>query len=595
MIKSFYCNVLIVLFIGLIGCIFASSPTTISVTPGLVENSNDQVTISWSGIVKPTTNDIVAIYSPSTASVTHPWGYIKLSQSSSWKSGSGSVSLPLLNVRSDYIFRIWSPVVNSSSPILNIFPNVTLTLLATSTAVTFKNPNAPDKSSLAFTNSTSEMRLMWISGTNDSPICYYSSDPNSLSNSVTGITVTYAISDMCASPANDTNYFRNPGYIHDVVMTGLLPNTTYYYYFGSENDGMSAIQSFLSPPDNSDPSNSEAFVIGFGDLGTTFPYTALVETQYPASETIAAISQTISAPYGSSPFVRAMGKQSNSIDRLDPSQTPFWSVHHIGDISYARGKAFIWDYFMDSMQPIVSKVPYMVSIGNHEYDFIGQPFAPSWSNYGSDSGGECGVPYSKRFHMTGAEDSTRNLWFSYENGPIHFTVMSAEHDFLPGSPQFEWLNNDLASVDREKTPWVVFSGHRPLYSSALPEDSIGSITALREAIEPLFQKYDVDMALWGHVHIYERTCGFIGNFTCADNDNDGTVHVIIGMAGNTYSVPWEGSDISSGNGHEDEPEWSIFRSISYGHVRFYANTTSLYFEFVGNHRSIVHDSFWLNK
>ncbi|EGC32331.1 hypothetical protein DICPUDRAFT_38536 [Dictyostelium purpureum] len=576
---------------------FSRAIPSISITPYPVQNSNDEITITWSGIDNPTKYDIVAIYSPSNASATHPNGYIQVSQSPSWKTGSGSLSIPLLNVREDYLFRLWSPVVNSTSPVLKIFTNISLTVIATSPPVIFNNPNEPGKSYLSLTNNTDEMRLMWVSGTNDLPSVYYSTDPkfSEYSLTATGTSITYAITDMCASPANSTNYFRNPGYVHDVVLTQLEPNTVYYYYFGSINDGWSSVRSFVTPSYTASPSQSEAFVVAFGDLGTNFPFTAMVETQFPASQTIASILNTINVPYSESSFFKSFGGTPKQRGDLSPSLPPFWNIHHIGDISYARGKAFVWDYFLDAMEPITSKTPYMVSIGNHEYDFTGQPFDPSWANYGTDSGGECGVPFSKRFHMTGAEDYSRNLWFSYDNGPIHFTVMSAEHDFLPGSPQYEWLYNDLAKVDRSVTPWLVFSGHRPMYTSALAEDGIGMINGLRDAIEPLFEKFDVNLALWGHVHIYERTCG-IYNFTCAENDNEGTVHVVIGMAGNTYQVPWDGSDISSqGNGHENQPDWSIFRAIDYGHSRLYANQTNLLFEFVANHRSLVHDSFTLTS
>ena len=60
-----------------------------------------------------------------------------------------------------------------------------------------------------------------------------------------------------------------------------------------------------------------------------------------------------------------------------------------------------------------TKVPLMVGIGNHEYDHTfggGQNkdpsglltaggYMPKWGNYLDDSGGECGVPPSKRFLM----------------------------------------------------------------------------------------------------------------------------------------------------------------------------------------------------
>ena len=37
-------------------------------------------------------------------------------------------------------------------------------------------------------------------------------------------------------------------------------------------------------------------------------------------------------------------------------------------------------------------------------------------------------------------------------------------------------------------------------------------------------KYKVDLAVWGHVHQYERSCGIASNGTCAKTDEDGTVH-----------------------------------------------------------------------
>jgi hypothetical protein len=34
--------------------------------------------------------------------------------------------------------------------------------------------------------------------------------------------------------------------------------------------------------------------------------------------------------------------------------------------------------------------------------------------------------------------------------------------------QAAWLREDLARVDREKTPWVVVLGHRAMYCTDLP-------------------------------------------------------------------------------------------------------------------------------
>lgn len=66
---------------------------------------------------------------------------------------------------------------------------------------------------------------------------------------------------------------------------------------------------------------------------------------------------------------------------------------------------------MDSIEPVASRVPYMVGIGNHEYDWEHKnshepdasgadlPYAPDWGNFGNDSGGECGVAAAKHFMM----------------------------------------------------------------------------------------------------------------------------------------------------------------------------------------------------
>ena len=43
---------------------------------------------------------------------------------------------------------------------------------------------------------------------------------------------TYAATDMCAKPANETGFW-DPGYIYDVLLTKLVPNTRYYYSYGS--------------------------------------------------------------------------------------------------------------------------------------------------------------------------------------------------------------------------------------------------------------------------------------------------------------------------------------------------------------------------
>ena len=302
------------------------------------------------------------------------------------------------------------------------------------------------------------------------------------------------------------------------------------------------------------------------------------------------------------------------------------------------------------LEGVSSRVPYHVNLGNHEYDYPGRAreaalggCAPAWA-CGWDSGGECGVPTFARFHMprggggrpgggggsglapvTRADGVTeRGVAYSVDYGLVHFVMFSTEHAFGAGSPQRAWLEKDLAAVDRAKTPWVLTGGHRPMYSSsygygvteahadACRDGSYDAKrfncqdVAERDALEPLFRRHGVDLALWGHTHTYERACGIAGNFTCAEGgDSAGTAHISTGAAGNVYNPDWQGLLPMSPKGlsdcegpcwtHHDMPAWQVFRTMSPGYTRVRANATALTVEFVGTQRGEVHDTLRLRK
>jgi len=66
--------------------------------------------------------------------------------------------------------------------------------------------------------------------------------------------------------------------------------------------------------------------------------------------------------------------------------------------------------------------------------------------------------------------------------------------------QYQWLANDLANVDRTKTPWVIAMSHRPMYSSDTAQYQVN----MRNAFEELFISHGVDLYVSGHIHWYER-------------------------------------------------------------------------------------------
>lgn len=47
------------------------------------------------------------------------------------------------------------------------------------------------------------------------------------------------------------------------------------------------------------------------------------------------------------------------------------AILHIGDISYADGYQPIWDLYLQKIEPVAARIPYMTTPGNHEdfFDF----------------------------------------------------------------------------------------------------------------------------------------------------------------------------------------------------------------------------------
>ncbi|KAB1224920.1 putative inactive purple acid phosphatase 27 [Morella rubra] len=299
----------------------------------------------------------------------------------------------------------------------------------------------------------------------------------------------------------------------------------------------------------------------------------------PLNGHLSSIDSSGASP-GSISVINAVTDQVNSVN-VD-------SIFHIGDISYATGFLVEWDFFLSLIKPVASKVSYMTAIGNHERDYAG-----SGSVYVTpDSGGECGVAYDTYFQMpTPAMDKP---WYSIEQASVHFTVISTEHDWSVGSEQYNWMAADMGSVNRSKTPWLIFMGHRPMYTSSNPVTSVDPLFVV--AVEPLLLQYKVDLALFGHVHNYERTCAVYqgqclavptkdanGVDTYNNTNYSAPVQAIIGMAGFTL------------DNFTNTNSWSLVRISEFGYVRVNVTATELYWEFVDSITRNVEDSFRIIK
>ena len=431
-------------------------------------------------------------------------------------------------------------------------------LTATSNLLNFANggSQAPLQGHIAMTNKASEMRVMWVSGPlRKPPVVRYGLTKNLDMAEYAHTTSTYTKDSMCQAAANDKGFWH-PGYTYNVLLKNLKPNTRYYYSYGTP-DHMSATANFTTPMLKGDPT-PYTFII-YGDMGVD---------RYPQA-------------YSTAKNVRT-----------EIGERDIKFVSHIGDISYARGYAYIWEQWGYLIEPVATLVPYMVGIGNHEYDHtdggIGRDpsgiptehgWKPKWFNGGRDSGGECGVPMFHRYHMP--DNGNSLFWYSYDYGMVHMITMSTEHDYSPGSLQYKWLENDLKSVNRALTPWVLIGGHRAMYCSQKIYGDYVVAENMQKLLEDLLYKYKVDMAFWAHYHSYERTCK-VYKEKCVD---DGIVHIVVGTAGKSRD----------GEGYYGK-KWSLFQASDYGYGRVrVANRTSLLYEWVNNEHREVHDHVWLYK
>ena len=300
---------------------------------------------------------------------------------------------------------------------------------------------------------------------------------------------------------------------HTTILSGLTSDTIYYYRVG-----------------------------GGGEWSDVFSFKTLEEN--PESIQIGAI-----ADHGTSSNAQ---ETTNNMVPVD-----FDLVIHAGDISYANGAGSGigvgdqsgWDEYQNQIEMIASKSPHMYAPGNHEED--AEP-------YGFDA-------YESRFYSPGSN----SFWYSFDFEYIHFVSISSEHDYEPGSSQYTWLKNDLEEADgnRENVPWVIVFAHRPMYSSNGEGDGHGSEIEFRDAMESLLFDYNVDLAIWGHDHHYERTHPVFEEQVYANNTGsyddpyylpDAPIHIVAGMAGRSIYDGFE----------EPQPEWSAYRELSYGYTQF---------------------------
>ncbi|XP_074309639.1 putative inactive purple acid phosphatase 1 [Silene latifolia] len=546
----------------------------ITVSPSIIghgRNSIEWVSVKFS-YPSPTIDDWIGVFSPADFSAstcvqenskvippvlcTAPikFQYANFSSPKYAHTGTGSLKFQLINQRSDFSFGLFTGGL--------LYPK----LVAVSNAVSFANPKAPVYPRLAQGKSWDEMTVTWTSGYSIDeaiPVVQWGLQGEKKIISPAG-TLTFDRTSMCGAPANTVGW-RDPGFIHTGFLKELWPNLMYNYRVGHKMHNGTYVWSegneFRASPFPGQDSVQK--VVIFGDMG---------------KDEIDGSNEYNNFQRASLNTTRQLVKELKDID----------IVFHIGDICYANGYLSQWDQFTAQVEPIASTVPYMIASGNHERDWPG-----SGSFYQSlDSGGECGVPAQNMFYVPA--ENREKFWYSTDYGMFRFCIADTEHDWRVGTEQYNFIENCLASVDRQKQPWLIFLAHRVLgYSSCefyAAEGTFGEPMG-RDSLQNLWQKYKVDIAIYGHSHNYERTCP-VYQSQCTSQEKshykgslNGTIHVVAGGGGASLA---EFSDL--------QPKWSIVRDVDYGFLKLTAfNHSSLLFEYKKSSDGSVHDSFTITR
>ena len=264
--------------------------------------------------------------------------------------------------------------------------------------------------------------------------------------------------------------------------------------------------------------------------GTTYHYRVRHSGGSTADSTFS------TAPGGDEPFrFTAFGDESVSSSAVSImngviSQNPVFHLH-AGDLSYAGGSSSTWDNYLAQIEPLSSRVPWMISYGNHEQES------------GFDYHGYSGV--QARFPNTLTTNSNVYYAFRYRNvGVIALDSNEQSYEYTSSfnwtaGAQPSWLTSKLAEFRAigSGVDFIVVHFHFCPYctNTTHPSD-----LRTRNAWSAIFDTYGVDVVLNGHNHCYERMYPIkanavvdntVGNNGVITDANRGPVYVCTGGGG----------------------------------------------------------------
>lgn len=260
---------------------------------------------------------------------------------------------------------------------------------------------------------------------------------------------------------------------HEVLVSGLNPNTRYYYSVGTTSEvvaGNDATYFFDTSPPEQTSKSTRIWVLG--DSGTADSNQRAVRDAYYA-------------------FTGAR-------------HTDLWLM--LGDNAYNSGTDAEYQAGLFNIYPtMLRKSVLWPTIGNHDTAQSANP-PPS-------------LPYFQMFTLptnaeAGGYPSGTEKYYSFNYGDIHFICLdSMSSSRAPSGTMAQWLMSDLNLPSTQAQHWIIAFWHHPPYTRGGHNSDTDPISIeMHGNIVPILENGGVDLVFTGHSHSYERSVLLDGHY-----------------------------------------------------------------------------------
>ncbi|MFI6040740.1 metallophosphoesterase [Nocardia sp. NPDC051321] len=219
----------------------------------------------------------------------------------------------------------------------------------------------------------------------------------------------------------------------------------------------------------------------------------------------------------------------------DPSGAgkPAQFVSHGGQLpnGFDKFNPYVWDVYFGAIEASAAQTPWMFATGNHDmeatYGALGYGGHAARLDFPGNGPAGCPSAYSFTYGNVAV--------LSLDANDVSYEIRA--NTGYSGGAQTSWVERTLAAYRADPgIDFLVCFFHHCAYSTT---DAHASDGGVRDAWVALFDRYQVDLVLQGHNHVFERTDPIRGNAAtkvAGDNsvvypETDGTVYYTVGGGG----------------------------------------------------------------